>query len=114
MKKNRGMPLVHANLKDVARTLIRSPDGITTIILSMLFLMMGLFPSVVNHIGRFFHFELVKGSTSYSFLLIPPMMFVSYAWLNAFTRTSQIGAYVNAMMLIVFALLLFFGSVNSL
>jgi hypothetical protein len=94
------------------RKAIRTPDGFTTLLLSTIFIVVGLVPGGLAITGRIFGFALNPNLSPLHFLLVPIMLFVSYVWLNAFTKTSKVGVYINAIMLIVFAVLLFRGSVT--
>ncbi|MCE5180243.1 MAG: hypothetical protein LLG15_00430 [Betaproteobacteria bacterium] len=111
MEKFRGAsPFVDVDVKDIPGILIQGPDGITTIVLCVLFLIMGLFPVVVSQLGIFFHFELAKNTSSYMFLLFPILFFLIYMRLSGI-NTSRIGAYFNALMLIAAASLFFNASI---
>lgn len=102
---------LNQSVKECLKEMLHTPDGVTALVLSMLFLLFGLAPNALNILGSTYGF-LLKGGTSVQFLLIPPMLFVALIWLNAFTKTSKIGAYFNAILLIIFAFLIFKNSIK--
>ena len=99
---------VTSYLKDMTKC----PDGIAVIILSAVFGALALIPRVRVLIRDVFALDLRVDSNPLLFLLIPPVLFVSFVWLNAFTKTSRWGTYVNVGVLCWFAAALFFGVVR--
>ena len=94
------------------KEMAKAPDGIAVVVLTILCLLLVLVPGIWDALNHAFGIVLRDNSSKYLFLLFPPMFFVSLVWLNGFTKTSRVGVYVNAVMIVGFALLLFFGTVH--
>jgi hypothetical protein len=94
------------------KEMTKAPDGISVIVLTIVCLLLAFAPGVWAILNHAFGIVLPNDSSKYLFLLFPPALFGSLVWLNAFTKTSRFGVYVNAAMIIGFALLLFFGTVH--
>src|SRR5438067_195935 len=94
------------------KEMARATDGVAVIALTIICLLLVLVPGIWDALNHAFGIVLRDNSSKYLFLLFPPMFFVSLVWLNGLTETSRFGIYVNAVMIIGFALLLFFGTVH--
>ena len=93
------------------KEMAKAPDGIAVIALTIICLLLVLVPGIWDALNHAFGIVLRDNSSKYLFLLFP-MFFVSLVWLNGLTEKSRFGVYVNAVMIIGFALSVFFGTVH--
>ena len=91
------------------RGMLKSPDGVVTMALCAAFAVGAIAMSFTTSAVVLFGLELRGGIRNLLFLLAIPLLLVSYIKLNAFSRSSPVGSYVNAVILIGRALAIAYG-----